>query len=80
MRPASSILVSDIIEAFEETWPEVSRAMPWIIPDKDIENQIRDFLSETERMGRSGLLHHWVMTRPWDDYILGLIGFDRVTR
>lgn len=80
LRPASSLLVSEIIEAFEETWPEVSRAMPWIIPDKDIESQIRDFLSETERMGRSGLLHHWVMVRPWDDYILGLIGFDKITR
>ena len=37
LRPASSLLVSEIIEAFEETWPEVSRAMPWIIPDKDID-------------------------------------------
>jgi len=54
--------------------------MPWIIPDQDVDGQIREFLSETERMGRSGLLHHWVMIRPWDDYILGLIGFDRVTR
>ena len=79
LRPASSLLVSEIIEAFEETWPEVSRAMPWIIPDKDIESQIRDFLSETERMGRSGLLHHWVMVRPWDDYILGPVSYTHLT-
>jgi len=80
LRPASSLRASEIIEAYEETWPEVSRAMPWIIPDQDVDSQIREFLSETERMGRSGLLHHWVMIRPWDDYILGIIGFDRVTR
>ena len=80
LRPASSLRASEIIEAYEETWPEVSRAMPWIIPDQDVDGQIREFLSETERMGRSGLLHHWVMIRPWDDYILGIIGFDRVTR
>ena len=24
--------------------------------------------------------HHWIMVRPWDDSLLGLIGFDRVTR
>tara|TARA_B100000959_G_scaffold275134_1_gene328046 strand:+ start:7422 stop:8045 length:624 start_codon:yes stop_codon:yes gene_type:complete len=80
LRPASRIHISDIIEAFEETWPDVIRAMPWINPDKEINPQIEDFVNETERKGRSGLLHHWVMVRPWDGYILGLVGFDRVTR
>ncbi|MDP6662099.1 MAG: GNAT family N-acetyltransferase [Candidatus Thalassarchaeaceae archaeon] len=80
LRPASSIHVSQIIEAFEETWPDVIRAMPWINPDKEINSQIEDFIQETEKKGRVGLLHHWVMVRPWDEFILGLIGFDRVTR
>ena len=80
LRPASSIHVSDIIEAFEETWPDVIRAMPWINPDKEVNAQIEDFVQETERKGRAGLLHHWVMVRPWDEFILGLVGFDRVTR
>ena len=80
LRPASSEFHSDLVEAFEETWPEVSRAMPWINPDLPFDAQIEDFLTETERMGRSGLLHHWVMVRPWDGALLGLIGFDRVTR
>ena len=71
---------SNLVEAFEETWPEVSRAMPWINPDLPFDTQIEDFLAETERMGRAGLLHHWVMVRPWDEALLGLIGFDRVTR
>lgn len=80
LRPASSKYTKQIIEAFEETWPEVIRAMPWINPDKSISDQIRDFIQETENRGRSGLLHHWVMIRPWDNYILGVVGFDRVTR
>ena len=80
LRPASSEFHSDLVEAFEETWPEVSRAMPWINPDLPFDTQIEDFLAETERMGRSGLLHHWVMVRPWDGALLGLIGFDQVTR
>ncbi|MAS88840.1 MAG: hypothetical protein CMA33_03210 [Euryarchaeota archaeon] len=80
LRPASNIHVSDIIEAFEETWPDVIRAMPWINPDKEVNAQIEDFVQETERKGRAGLLHHWVMVRPWDEFILGLVGFDRVTR
>ncbi len=71
---------SNLLEAFEETWPEVSRAMPWIIPELPFYTQIEEFLVETERMGRAGLLHHWVMVRPWDGALLGLIGFDRVTR
>ena len=80
LRPASRLRTREIIEAFEETWPEVNRAMPWINPDSNISAQMSEFLSETERMGRAGLLHHWVMIRPWDNSILGLIGFDRVTR
>tara|TARA_Y100000287_G_scaffold75964_1_gene60109 strand:+ start:604 stop:1185 length:582 start_codon:yes stop_codon:yes gene_type:complete len=80
LRPATKLRSDDIVEAFEETWPEVNRAMPWINPDNNLSNQMSEFLSETERMGRAGLLHHWVMIRPWDNSILGLIGFDRVTR
>ena len=80
LRPVSIIHISDIIEAFEETWPDVIRAMPWINPDKETNAQIEEFIHETERKGRAGLLHHWVMVRPWDEFILGLVGFDRVTR
>jgi len=80
LRPASRTHLPDIIEAFEETWPEVIRAMPWINPDKDVNPQIKDFIEDTERKGRAGLLHHWAMIRPWDGYLLGLVGFDKVTR
>ena len=80
LRPASKIHISDIVEAFEETWPEVIRAMPWINPDIGIRAQIEDFINDTEKKGKSGILHHWVMIRPWDGYLLGLVGFDRVTR
>ena len=80
LRPATEEYGETLLEAFEETWPEVSRAMPWINPDMPFESQMQDFLTETEGMGRSGMLHHWVMIRPWDNAILGLIGFDRVTR
>ncbi len=80
LRPASKSHLPEIIEAFEETWPEVIRAMPWINPDKEIRPQIQEFIGDTERKGRAGLLHHWIMIRPWDGYVIGLIGFDRVTR
>ena len=80
LRPASLDYSSELLEAFEETWPEVSRAMPWINPDISFLEQIESFLQETEKMGRSGLMHHWVMIRPWDNALLGLIGFDHVTR
>ena len=80
LRPAALKNLEDLTEAFLETWPEVSRAMPWINPDKDVEGQLSDFLDEAERMGRAGLLHHWVMVDPQCDRLMGLIGFDRVTR
>ena len=67
LRPASTVYSSKLLEAFEETWPEVSRAMPWINPDKPFLEQIESVLLETEKMGRSGLMHHWVMIRPWDE-------------
>ena len=80
MRPANTTYIRDLLEAFEETWPEVSRAMPWILPEHEIEPQIADFLDETERTGRVGRMHHWVLIRPWDEAVLGLLGFDRITR
>ena len=80
MRPANITHLDTLQEAFEETWPEVSRAMPWILPEKEIEPQLADFLDETERTGRVGRMHHWVLIRPWDEAVLGLLGFDRVTR
>ena len=80
LRPAALRNLEDLTEAFLETWPEVSRAMPWINPDKDVQNQLSDFLEEAERMGRAGLLHHWIMVDPRSNRLTGLIGFDRVTR
>ena len=80
LRPVSKSHIPEIVEAFEETWPDVIRAMPWINPDKEIRPQIENFVQETERKGRTGFLHHWIMIRPWDGYVLGVIGFDRVTR
>ena len=80
LRPESRTHTPEIVEAFEETWPDVIRAMPWINPDNEIRPQIEDFIGDTERKGRTGLLHHWIMIRPWDGYVIGLIGFDRVTR
>ena len=80
LRPAALKNLERLTEAFLETWPEVSRAMPWINPDEDVEKQLSDFLDEAERMGRAGLLHHWTMEDPRSDRLMGLIGYDRVTR
>ena len=80
LRPVGLDHAEELIEAFEETWPEVSRAMPWINPDSPIPSQIEDFLEESERLGRTGRMHHWTMIRPWDNGFLGLIGYDNVTR
>ena len=80
LRPATQEYLSDLIEAFEETWPEVSWAMPWIVSEKPLYSQISNFINETEEKGRKGILHHWVIIRAWDNFVLGLIGFDRITR
>lgn len=80
LRPASTIYAPGLIEAFEETWPEVSWAMPWIVTEKSFDTQIYNFIDDTERKGRKGLLHHWIIVRPWDNFVIGLIGFDRITR
>ena len=58
LRPATEEYSEALLEAFEETWPEVSRAMPWINPDMPFDSQMQDFLIETEGMGGSGMLHH----------------------
>ena len=47
--------------------------MPWIDIERDLKQQILSFLDETQRLGRSGLLHHWVMIDPRSERIMGLI-------
>ena len=61
LRPASTNYALGLIEAFEETWPEVSWAMPWIVTEKPFESQIYSFIEDTESKGRKGLLHHWII-------------------
>ena len=46
LRPANLVYSSELLEAFEETWPEVSRAMPWVNPDNPFLEQIESFLEE----------------------------------
>ena len=43
LRPASPSVLTELQEAFEETWPEVSRAMPWIDIERDLKQQILSF-------------------------------------
>ena len=43
LRPAALKNLENLTEAFQETWPEVSKAMPWINPDKDVKDQLSDF-------------------------------------
>ena len=50
LRPAMEEYSEALLEAYEETWPEVSRAMPWINPDTPFESQMQDFLAETESL------------------------------
>ena len=52
LRPASKSHTAEIVEAFEETWPDVIRAMPWINPDNEIRPQIENFIEDTERTGQ----------------------------
>ncbi|GIS29408.1 MAG: hypothetical protein Ct9H90mP1_1360 [Methanobacteriota archaeon] len=51
LRPASKSHIAEIVEAFEETWPDVMRAMPWIKPDKEISLRLR-ISSETREEGQ----------------------------
>ena len=46
LRPAGPSVLEDLREAFEETWPDVSRAMPWIKQDDGLSDQISLFLEE----------------------------------
>jgi hypothetical protein len=57
LRPVGLDHAEELIEAFEETWPEVSRAMPWINPDPpnatgSLENQSMPFYHGWGRQNR----------------------------
>ena len=56
LRPAALKNLEDLTEAFQETWPEVSRAMPGLIRMKTWLSQLSDFLDEAERMGKFGII------------------------
>ena len=64
--------------------PEVLPAFPWFDPDAETPEQLLDYLREVERMGRGGMLHHWVIIARAEqgesERFLGLVAFDRSTR
>ena len=84
MEVKNTVLLEDRTEhgLDDNTWAWVGdeRGLLMQLLGEEVNAQIEDFVQETERKGRAGLLHHWVMVRPWDEFILGLVGFDRVTR
>ncbi len=61
LRPAGPIHLEPLIDAFQESWPDVVQALPWYEIDLEMESQPRDYLADVERMGRTGMAYHWVI-------------------
>ena len=80
LRPAGPIHLEPLIDAFQESWPDVVQALPWYEIDLEMESQLRDYLADVERMGRIGMAYHWVIISRADESFLGLVAFDRTTR
>ena len=80
LRPAGPIHLEPLIDAFQESWPDVVQALPWYEIDLEMESQLRDYLADVERMGRTGMAYHWVIISRADESFLGLVAFDRTTR
>ena len=84
LRPADPVHHSQFCVAFEESMPDVLPAFPWFEMDVETPEQLLDYLREVERMGRAGMLYHWVIIARGEqgesERFLGLVAFDRTTR
>jgi RimJ/RimL family protein N-acetyltransferase len=81
LRPVEMSLLDELLVACEESWPEVLQAMPWLELSEALEPQLEEFLTDVERLGRAGMLHHWtIYSRDATERMQGLIGFDRSTK
>ena len=80
LRPAGPIHLEALVEAFEESMPEVVHGLPWYDINDEMLSQLNDYLIDVNNMGKIGRAYHWAIIDSRDDSFLGLLAFDRYTR
>jgi len=73
LRPASSVLLSLLVDAYHEDPEGVHSALPWM-EDTKIPQQFGQMLRDIERAGGEDHMHFWSIHEPENSEFVGLIG------
>ena len=80
LRPAARDHIEGLVEAFEESMPQVIDGLPWYELETPMLVQLEEYLFDVERGGRIGRAHHWSIFETETNRFLGLVAYDRYTR
>tara|TARA_B100001750_G_scaffold240478_1_gene250292 strand:+ start:370 stop:1770 length:1401 start_codon:yes stop_codon:yes gene_type:complete len=80
LRPAGPMHLESLVEAFEESSPEVIHGLPWYDMEEDMLSQLHDYLIDVNQMGKISRAYHWAIIDRSNETFLGLLALDRFTR
>ncbi len=80
LRPVGPMHFESLVEAFEESTPEVIHGLPWYNMEEDMSSQLHDYLIDVNQMGKIARAYHWAVINRTDETFLGLLALDRFTR
>jgi RimJ/RimL family protein N-acetyltransferase len=80
LRPVGPMHLEALVEAFEESTPEVIHGLPWYNIEEEMLAQLQGYLIDVNQMGKTGRAHHWAIIDSNDESFLGLLALDRFTR
>ena len=80
LRPVGPMHLEALVEAFEESTPEVIHGLPWYNIEEEMLAQLQVYLIDVNQMGKTGRAHHWAIIDSNDETFLGLLALDRFTR
>ncbi|MDP6325828.1 MAG: GNAT family N-acetyltransferase [Candidatus Thalassarchaeaceae archaeon] len=80
LRPVGPMHLEALVEAFEESTPEVIHGLPWYDIEEEMLVQLQDYLIDVNNMGKTARAYHWAIIDSRDETFLGLLALDRFTR
>ncbi|MDP7312386.1 MAG: hypothetical protein QF831_03005, partial [Candidatus Thalassarchaeaceae archaeon] len=61
LRPVGPMHLEALVEAFEESTPEVIHGLPWYNIEEEMLAQLQGYLIDVNQMGKTGRAHHWAI-------------------
>ncbi len=77
--PTGPEQLEELLAIFEAEVEEIISAMPWIVTDQPLRQQVVPFLMDMQFYGQRGTMHNWVVRQRATSELIGMIGLDDST-